>query len=118
MGAVQKVMFAALMIGAHFSTSDLMKSRTCCGLPPAVSIPRLFKNSFVFGFTSQAFGCRIYLRHDLRRNIGRRDTAYQTLASKPGRPDSETVGTFGSFGQRFADASASALIFPASTAGT
>ncbi|HEX2538469.1 MAG TPA: hypothetical protein VHL13_09320 [Pseudolabrys sp.] len=38
--------------------------------------------------------------------------AYQTLASKPGMPDSDTVGTSGSIDQRVAEAIASALIFP------
>src|SRR5262249_44280910 len=109
---VQNLIFAALMIGPHLSISDCVKALRSSGLPPAVSMPRSPSSSFVAGLRSQSLIAALSLVRTSGSVLAGASTAYHTLASKPGRPDSDTVGTFGSFAQRFADAIASALILP------
>src|SRR3569833_2127997 len=105
-------MLAALMIGPHLSISACVKALRSFGVPPAGCAPTLARNSLVAGSCSQSLVAALSLVTTSGGTLAGARSAYQTLASKPGMPDSDTVGTSGSIDQRVAEAIASALIFP------
>src|SRR3569832_315095 len=105
-------MLAALMIGPHLSISDWVKALRSPGVPPAGCAPTLARKSCVAGSFSQAVVSSLSFAGSSGGTLAGASSAYQTLASKPGMPDSDTVGTSGSIDQRVAEAIASALIFP------
>src|SRR5581483_7805666 len=103
-------MSAALMMGPHFWISACVKAFRSDGLPPAGSAPRLARNSCVFDSFNHALVAAFNLATISGGTLAGTSRAYQTLASKPGSPDSATVGTSGSLDQRREEAIANALI--------
>src|SRR5579871_4002033 len=106
-------MFADLMIGAHFSISPAMNFFASSGVPPASSTPSWSRNFRACSDFRYSLVAALSLAMTSGGVPAGAITAYQTLASKPGRPDSDAVGTLGRPDQRLRPAIASALILPA-----
>jgi hypothetical protein len=80
-------MFAPLMIGAHFSISDFMKVLRSSGVPPASWTPRFSNMDLAAAVRRNSFVAALSLETMSEGVPVGASRAYQTLASKPGRPE-------------------------------
>ena len=83
----QNVIFAPLMIGAHFSISDFIKLLRSSGAPPASWIPRFSNMDLAAAVRRNSFVAALSLETMSEGVPAGASRAYQTLASKPGRPE-------------------------------
>jgi hypothetical protein len=94
-----------------------MKLPKSSGEPPPISAPKSFMRLTSSGERSTAFASALSLSTMARGMPAGPISPYHDEAYTPGTPTSSNVGTLGSAGLRFFDATASARILPAAMKG-
>src|SRR5262249_34292601 len=96
----------------HFACSAARNAANCAGDPPSVSPPSLARRSRTSFAASARFTSALSFAITGAGVPAGASSPYQVFASNPGKPDSATVGTAGSSGERFAEVTASARSLP------
>jgi hypothetical protein len=104
-------------IFAHFAVSARRWAANCSGVLDIGSMPRLEKRSFRSGRAIVLAVSLLSLAMTSGGVPAGAISPYQTYKSKPGNPDSATVGNFGSSADLAAVLTARYLSFPACTCG-